>query len=292
MEEHEINEPQWELENVLTTPSDRVKGAPSTLNMSAPPLTDTEFEAAKRDLDKRHEAALYPRVQRGITYPPVPMQEIGLTAFVPAKGARPNKDGVYGFAVNLGNFPSVERAGDHADEIIRFHDSYSIIRYPPVGHPYPITTSSSFSSVINKVDIREEACKAQSEEIRRRKREDAKKVKEIQDREKNLLEESRRARDEDEDDETDPLEFYITLRVKKAQLIWAYLEHQKKIDEIKNVLLVTREEIDKMHAESSEYEEKYMEQYMAAREEAGLPTSTENNFMQYLCEDLEPDLGF
>jgi hypothetical protein len=89
-------------------------------------------------------------------------------------------------------------------------------------------------------------------------------------------------------EDVDPNEEYVTLRVKKAQLSWTYLEHQKKMDEIKEIILKTRTRIEEMDNIDPTFKEKYFEKYMKARRDTGLSESTaesENNFMKFLVED-------
>ena len=43
--------------------------------------------------------------------------------------------------------------------------------------------------------------------------------------------------EEDVEKDFDPYERYIELRVKKAQLVWTYIETRKKMDEMKNIIM-------------------------------------------------------
>ena len=89
-------------------------------------------------------------------------------------------------------------------------------------------------------------------------------------------------------EEVDPYDEYITLKVKKAQLSWTYLEHVKKIKEIKNILIKTKEEIRVLDEQDPEFEKKYYDKYMTARRNTGLSESAEDadsSFMQFLVED-------
>ena len=122
-----------------------------------------------------------------------------------------------------------------------------------------------------------------SASIKSKKKEEQQVVKEIEEREKNLLEESK-------NDEEDPLDHYTTLRVKKAQITWTYLETQKKLDEMKDIIIKTRKEIEDMEKEDESYSKDYYKKYCDARNNAGLDNSNnQETFMKFLVEDHKFD---
>ena len=107
---------------------------------------------------------------------------------------------------------------------------------------------------------------------------------EIEQREKELLADV-------EKDEDDPIDYYTTLRVKKAQVTWTYLETKKKMDEMKDVIIKTRKEIEEMEKKDGSYKENYFKTYCDARTKSGLDNSqNQDTFMKFLVEDV--DLGF
>jgi len=81
------------------------------------------------------------------------------------------------------------------------------------------------------------------------------------------------------------------LRVKLAQLSWTYLEHFKKIDEIKEFIVKTRREVEESDKKNPEFIETYMNKYMEARASAGFPSVSESemkdSFLRYLVEDAK-----
>ena len=223
----------------------------------------------------------FPKIDKTYSDPAIALQNIGLISFVPAKGATPNENGVFGFAKLRGNFASEMEANQRAEFLIRNVDSYHQIYHTYVGRPFPITISSSYSAETTEVDIRKETTKTISSSIKEKKEKEQQEVREIKEREELLLAESKR-------DSPDEYENYITLRVKKAQLSFTYLEHLKKLDEIKNIIVKTREEVSKMDLENPTFKDTYYEKYMKAREEAGIKESTEerqDNFIKFLVED-------
>lgn len=276
--------PEWEKENSLTAPSDRDLVNRWRPEQGAPELSNAEIESAMAELNNKDFTEKFPRVDRTYADPPVPLQTYGLVSFVPAKGATPNESGVFGFAKLRGNYASELEASQKARDLIKL-DSYHQIYHTYVGRPFPITFSSKYSAETEEVDIRKETTKAVSETIKEKKKEEQKVVAEIKQREEKLLEEAKK-------DEEDPYETYITLRVKKAQLSWTYLEHQKKMSEIKDIILKTRVDLEELDRENPDFKNTYYDKYMKARLDAGIKESDEdaqNNFMKFLVEDAVLD---
>ena len=227
--ESKLSHPEWQPENSLTSPEDRDRINKWKPAQNSPPLTVEETEIAVKELNNTSFTDKFPRIDRTYADPIIPMQYIGLISFVPAKGATPNENGVYGFAKLRGNYPSEIEATQRADHLIRNVDSHHQIYHTYVGRPFPITISSYYSEKTDEIDIRKEMTKDISSNIRKNKDNEEKEIREIKQREEKLIEESKKT-------EEDPYEEYITMRVKKAQLSWTYLEQIKKIDEINDTL--------------------------------------------------------
>jgi hypothetical protein len=259
MDQNIKNHPEWEQENSLTAPEDRDRENKWRPEQGAPSLSEDEVVAAMKSLNNSKFTEKFPKVDRTYADPPPSLQNIGLISFTPAKGAKPNENGVYGFAKLRGNYASETEADQRAEWLIRNVDSYHQIYHTYVGRPFPITASSDYSAETTEIDIRKQMTESISENVKQK-----------------------------EDKTEDPYETYTTLRVKKAQLAWTYLEHYNKMKEIKEIILKTRESINDMENESTEYKQKYFEKYMNARKEAGFKDSKEefeNSFMKFLVED-------
>jgi len=278
-----INHPEWEKDNSLSTPSDRVdnKSRPDTGT-----LTTDEGDIAVSVLSETSFIKKFPRLDKTYADPPIQGQNIGLISFTPSKGAVPDEKGIYGFAKLRGNFNNEKEADERSEFIIRNCDSYHTIYQAYVGRPFPITFKSDFSAETSEIDIRNSTTKAISQNIKTKKKEEQTIMKEIQEREEELR------RDVEIDKEEDLEEIYTTCRVKKAQLTWNYLEHQKKLKEIRDIVIKTRDQIEKLEIEHPEYKDTYYAKYINARKKAGLklkPDESENNFMKFLVEDVELD---
>lgn len=279
--ESKLSHPEWQTENSLTSPEDRDRVNKWKPAHSEPPLNAEQTESAIKELNNTSFTDKFPRVDRTYADPIIPMQYIGLISFVPAKGATPNENGVYGFAKLRGNYSNEIEANERAVHLIKNVDSHHQIYHTYVGRPFPITISSDYSATTDEIDIRKEMTKDISTNIRKNKDNEEKEIREIKEREEKLIEESKK-------EEVDPYEEYITLRVKKAQLTWTYLEHMKKITEIKEIIIKTRVQVSEYDEKFPEYKDSYYEKYMKARRESGLKESkqeSEESFIKFLVED-------
>jgi len=165
-------------------------------------------------------------------------------------------------------------------------DSYHQIYHTYVGRPFPITNSSKYSAETTEVDIRKQTAESVSQNVREKRLDEEKEIREIKQREEKLLEETKR-------EEIDTYDDYITQKVKLAQLSFTYLEHQKKMEEVKGIIINTRELIKKLDDEFPDYKTSYYEKYMQARRDAGIKETSDDlnaNFLKFLVQDAE--LGF
>ena len=283
MSEKKFTHPEWEVENSLTAPSDRDPDRTYKPNQGHPQLSEKEVDDAMKELNDTKYVRKFLRVERRYADPVDPMQRIGLISWVPAKGATPNDKGIYGFAKLRGNYATNREASEKAETLIRTTDSYHKIFHAYVGRPFPLTTSSDFSGETEEIDIRKSMAESVSDSIKNKKKEESQVVKEIENREKELLEESKKENE-------DPLYHYTTLRVKKAQITWTYLETEKKLQEMKDIIIKTHKEIADMEAEDESYAKQYYKKYCDAREGAGLNNSpNQDTFMKFLVEDHKFD---
>lgn len=276
-----VEHPEWQKENSLTSPEDRDRINKWRPEQSAPDLTSEQSELAFNELNNTSFTDKFPRVDRTYADPIIPMQYIGLISFVPAKGATPNENGVFGFAKLRGNYSNEIDANQRAEYLIRNVDSYHQIYHTYVGRPFPITSSSKYSAETSEIEIRKEMTTDISTGIKEKKMEEQATIRDMKEREEKLLEEAKIG-------EVDPYDEYITLRVKKAQLSFTYLEHVKKLKEVKGIILKTRKQVEEMDEKYPEYQNTYYEKYMQARKDAGLKETKEqadSNFIKFLVED-------
>jgi hypothetical protein len=107
----------------------------------------------------------------------------------------------------------------------------------------------------------------------------------MQEREKQLLDESKNAQ---EGKPPDPFDEYITLNVKRAQLLWTYKETMQKLKTMKESYQSAVKNIKNYDSTHPEFSENYKEKYMKARRDAGIPDE-QNSFVEYLALDIDTD---
>ena len=245
------------------------------LNMHVP-LTKEQTIAAVKDLSVKTELKSYPRVDGPLCDPPLRMQNVGLFSFIPASGATPNEHGIYGFAKIRGVFASDIESDQYAVELIRNCDSMNQILHVKVGVPFRIATNSKYSEEVKKVDP---AMKADlTEEMKRGRQAEKRKVRELQKKEEAL-------RDDVDKTDREPLDVYIELRTKRANLLWALEQHEMKMKELPPLIDKAQIEIEKMDKEDSSYQEKFYAQYMNARKQAGIKDDSKtmtDTFMKFM----------
>ena len=277
--------PEWEKENTLTAPTDRDHVNKFKGDQGAAQLSETEVQSAMNSLNNTSFVDKFPKLERRYADPLLSLQTIGLISWVPAKGATPNDQGIYGFAKLRGNFATEIEANERAEYIIRNVDSYHQIYHGYVGRPFPLTNNPKFVAEVSEVDIRKNTTDSISNNIKNKKDEEQRVADEIKDREKMLLS------DTTDKGGDDPYELYTTLKVKKAQISWTYIETKKKLDEMKEIIIKTTSELNELDAQSDDYKKKYFDKYMEARRESGLSDKqNEDNFIKFMVEDA--DLGF
>lgn len=274
--------------SALTSPYDRKYATSTVASNRHEPLTQEQTNAAVAAL-----TTTYPQLDRYYKDPVYANQVYCLHSFIPTKNAKPDEHGLYGFVKCRGTFSSLAEANERSEYIIRNMDSYHKIVTNHCGQPFPLCSESDkYAAEIQKVDMKKEMTKTISENVKQKRMEEKLEIEEMKEREKKLL--ARNKEIEDGDYKEDPIEVYITNRVKLANQIWTYHTTMKKMEDLKNNIRKTKTDIDTMDRESSEYRASYYERYMEARRSSGLDQSenlnTEENFMKYMCEDL--DLSF
>ena len=259
----------------LTAPADKTQ-TEHTPETHAP-LNDEQCSKAYKECFVNSLTEL--AYERKYADPGIVGQKYSLHSFIPSKGATPDNDGIYGMIKIRGTFATVEESNEKAADLIRNHDSYHKIYHGFVGRPMPLTVKSDWSRNVEEIDIQKQVSKIIREDVKEKRSAEKKQVEEIREREKNL-------RDAVEQESTDPYERYTMLRVKRAQIIWGYLEHRKKIIELEDVFTKTLAEIKEMDEEDDDYSKKYMDRYMDARKQAGIPND-DNSFMQFLDTEVD-----
>ena len=263
-----------ERQSSLVAPSDAVS---EFVSVTGPNLTDDEAAIAYKEQIKKS----FPMIEKKYADPPLMGQKYSLHSFIPSKGATPDSDGVYGMLKVRGCFESVSEATDRSETLVREYDSYHKVFVGYVGRPMPLTEKSTWSDEVEEIDLQKKVSRVIAEDVKAKRADEQLKVKEIRERERTLKESV-------EQEASDPYEKYTCLRVKKAQVIWGYLEHRKKMAEMEVVFDSTMAEIMEMDEEDDDYAQRYLDRYKDARERAGIPEDKNDvSFMKYLDADVD-----
>jgi len=256
------------------------------------PLTDAETEIAAKEMYIK-PAVLFAHANRKYVDPSIHNQTIGLVSFIPHPDAVPNKDGIFGFAKVRGVYGNEEDANQKAIELIKEVDSLNKIMHVRVGYPFPImvpTETAKFVSDVNEVDIQCEAQKTISTFVRDATEKDKKEIEYIKERERQLLEDVAKT-PEQRKAELDPLDDYIFKRKKLSDNLFVFVEHRKKLQEIKKVILQAKAECDQLEASNPEVLDAYCAKYEQVASETGITEAMDNMALmikQYFVE--KPDL--
>jgi hypothetical protein len=135
------------MSSSLTAPSDKTTKFVPTKAV----LNEDEVKEAVGVLSKDIR---FVQVEQHYADPPQFGQKICLVSFIPSKGAKPDKDNIYGMMKVRGVYATEEEANERAEYIIANIDSYHEIYHCHVGRPFPITTSDVFSNEIKSIDIK------------------------------------------------------------------------------------------------------------------------------------------
>jgi Family of unknown function (DUF5832) len=270
----------------LTSPADRVPNPENVSYNLGVTLTEADVKQAMAEQNVNVFTRRFPKVEKFYADPVIHGQVYSLVSFVPSRGATPDKDGVFGMLKVRGTFATEDEAMLRAEYLVRNVDSYHSIYHTYVGRPFPLAATNKYISDTVEIDIKKKVTEETSAQIRQKRDAERQTIKEIEEKEKELLSDVAK-----KPEEIDPVDTYTELRVKKAQLSWTYLETLKKMNEMKANIIKARQELVQMDADHPECREEYMTRYKEARKKSGLP-ETDESFMKYLGDDLEADLGF
>ena len=187
---------------------------------------------------------------------------------------------VKGVAKIRGAYVTQQEAEARAEEIVRDIDSTNSVFTCIVGAPFPLVTEG-MAEEVNEIDLQQQTEHAIANNVRKQRRKEQREMEDIKRREEELR------RNAEKDPNIDDLENYIAQRVKLSHLRYSINEHTKKkaecVENEKNVV----EWLLDMKSRHPEFEEKYMEKYMAGRRAAHMPADHEpEGFMKYMDDPL------
>jgi hypothetical protein len=242
-------------------------------------LTDEELKAAKNDLINKEFIKLeYPKTMKFHVDPPIPLQQYGLISFIPSKGAKPDDDGCFGVLKSRGNFESEAAADNMSEDIIRRHDSYAIIDYIRVGRPFPLMLDNRlYRCATKEVDIRKKVDETIRNDLKKKRDQDRDDMEQVQERHRQLMADVSEEREKKYDD----LEYYVTLKTKKASLRYHVDEMTRKMKESAELIKAASAELATLEEAHPEYKNQYMDRYTAALQGAGISIDS-NPLIKYM----------
>jgi len=260
------------------------------VNENRQDLSSRDSREASKNLIKNN--LLFPRSVKSINDPVILGQEYGLVSFTPAKDVKPNSNGIYGVFKIRGNFATLEESQSYAEKLIRNHDSYNEIHTVRIGQCIPLSKKTEFVEETDLIDLNKEIENIVSSDVKQKRQKEKQEMKTIQEREQKLLRENKEILDGTY--EQDPLDKYIMLRVKKAQLMWTLDETRKRMKtEVIPAIKKTKQDILDMDKENPEFEKLYYERYVDARKSVGIQDQDKLNFsyfMKYLLDENDIEL--
>lgn len=271
----------------LTAPSDYVNDEEAKKKQAKSArrtkMTDDELDQAIEKLTRK-----WPQVEKRWADPDIPGQVFCSYSFMPASGVKPNKDGLYGLLKVRGVFANEEDRDGHAEDILNNVDSYHAINHARVGYPTPLVDDNDdrYCLETENIGIKEKVKEEMSKNIRMHREE-----------QKNFAEEAeKRAQEEKQKTEAalrgeiDQDERYITLRVKRANLIFTLYQMLAGMKRYKDTLNQTIEVIAKLDEEFPHFQHTFLEKYNKAAEEVGLPAE-KNHIIKYLTGPIPFDMN-
>lgn len=221
---------------------------------------------------------LFTASDRHYVDPPLSGQDIGLFSFVPCKDAKPNRYGVYGYAKIRGSFQNADECDHRAAEIIQRHDSVHKIYHVKIGSPFPVVhpkVSEYYAADVNEINVKGDAQSEISKFVKSAGQEDKKIMEEIKGRERQLREEVSKT-PEQKTEELTPLDKYIFARKRLSDNLFVFVEHRKKLHDVKKVILKAEAEANELEASNPEVLNDYKEKYDKASKESGVDKSNDD----------------
>jgi len=234
-------------------------------------LNEDEMVVAKKELINKS----YLRVVRQSHDKPITNQNFSVFYFIPSKGATPDQDGCFGVMKNRGNFPTAREAEEHAEAIIETIDSFNENMIGYVGRDFPITCDPKYCLTTKEVDVRNKLDSITKNNIREIRANDKKEMEEITEKRRELLEDTSETKEKAIDD----LDFYITLRVKRANIRILQEECTARLKDCAKKLKSATSEINRMDEQYPEYIKEYESKYKTALDAIG---SNDNKIIKYM----------
>lgn len=224
------------------------------LSVASKELTDTSFLNLK-----------FPRTRKLRVDSVVPQQNFFVCAFTPSKDARPDLDGCYGTLKFRGAYNTETEAKERSEFLVKNEDRFNENLIGIVGTEFPLSNESKYCSKIDEVDIRSIIDRVQKDHLKSEKDKDKNEIKEIEDKQRELLEDVKKDHSELED-----MEYYITQKQKLASARILIEECQKKEKIASKVLRSCKTIINELDEKYPQYKKEYQKEYTSKLADIGL----------------------
>lgn len=271
----------------LTVPQDQVNDETKNKKQAKAArrtnLSENELDEALEKLVRN-----WPQVEKRWADPPINNQTYCSFSFMPSTGATPDKDGLYGYMKIRGAFANETDRDAYAETIINTVDSYHAIHHGMMGHPLPLVNDNDdrYCLEVESVGLKEKIQNDMSKD-----------VKILRDKEKDFVEESKKRAQKNREKEEEEMkgnidneEKYVTLRVKRANLIFTLYQMLTGMKRYKDTLNQTIEILDEMDQKNPSFSQTFLARYNKAAEEAGIPTE-KNHIIRYMVGPVPFDLS-
>ena len=258
--------------------------AQSAPNPDRATLTEQELIEARMKLwNNRFLDLKFPRERKFRIDPSISGQSIGLISFSPSKDARPDPQGCFGVLKLRGNFTNQSDAERYGAMLMRKYDSYAEYDLVRVGQDFPLMLDNSiYTEETKEVNIKAVVDDISLSFIRKKKEEERQQREEVETRSRKLISKDT---EEDRAESLNDLEFYTTMRTKKAHCQHVIDQSKEKLEEAKTALAHIIEQIEELDGKFPDYKTQYISQYDNALKSIGTDAS-QNPLMKYMKADV------
>ena len=234
--------------------------------------------------NKRFCELEFPRTRKLRKDPELAGQKYSIVSFMPAPDALPDHQGCFGSIKVRGNFDSVSEAEQYGEYLIRNYDNYTDYDLVRVGVEVPLMIDNTvYTKETREIDIRAKTDEISNSYRNKKKAEEKKQREEVEERHRKLVNPST---EEAEMEAVTDLEFYTTLRTKKAHCLWTIDEAKKKMIEAEETAVKMTKQIADLDAKFPTYHKDYITQYDKGLKAIGADAKT-NPLLSYMKAEIE-----
>jgi hypothetical protein len=260
-----MQHPEWTVENSLTEPKfqtvEYINGSSVTQSVTH---TDEEIREAMKELNINKPIEKFKRIEKLYADPPIQGQQIGLFSFTPARGAKPDEDGIYGMIKCRGVFPTQREANERAEYIFRNVDTYHKIFHCQVGRPFPVTFDETYFEEKEEIELKKKVSEEESAFLKMSREEEEAVMNGLKDRMKTIKEEMEHPKPPSD------IQEYITLQVKRASLQAHIQSLQKAMSQYQESCDMLVEHLHDFDKKDTSLKEQYVKEYLTEAEKVGI----------------------